>query len=106
MTDHEITLLCARAMGYPIRLSSLHGMTPYDPVQIGLGTFYDPLHDDAQAMALVKKFKIDIVSLFRHEPKGHWWTARATVSGWEKTEDSDLNRAICECVAKMMEAKP
>ena len=48
MTDLELTKLCAEAMGIEI-----------SPVRHGDGDFslYDPLHDDAQAMALVKKFE-------------------------------------------------
>ena len=99
MTDHEITQLCAQAMGYSIRLSALRGMTPYDPVQIGLGTLYDSLHDDAQCMALVKKFRLGLTT------DGTWWFVGCHENKYTPVQSSDLNRAICECVAKMQEAK-
>ena len=62
---------------------------------------YDPLHDDAQAMALVKRFKL-------------WTGYDDTDNGWKvrpwpylPNDDGpyglgfDLNRAIVECVAQM-----
>ena len=56
MTDLEMTKLCAEAMG--IKASDwdneYHGSIP--PAKPP----YDPLLDDAQAMALVKRFCLDI----------------------------------------------
>jgi len=86
MTDFEITRLCAEAM-----------FTEYCPPPM-----YDPLHDDAQAMALVKKFDISI-SRGGQATESPWW--RATIHLRRGCSDKDLNRAICECVAKMQEAK-
>ena len=59
----------------------------------------DPLHDDAQAMALVKKFRLTIGhcgSLYVVE----WWGS-GTESPEVWAENNDLNRAIVECVAKI-----
>lgn len=98
MTDLEITKLCAGAMGI-------------DALALEQGTLpYDPLHDDAQAMALVKKFQIVIerdpkrsdyfgVTLFPPRFDGRNQQTQVVRNA------PDLNRAICECVAKMQEAK-
>ena len=116
MTDFEITRLCAEAMDYqlgemiaPVRgapkqqMVFMNGRAYHEP--------YDPLHDDAQAMALVKKFHL---LLFR--PFDKWQAVPA--KWWNKApqfihdgdynplaQNDDLNRAICECVAKMQAAK-
>jgi hypothetical protein len=63
------------------------------------------MQDDAQAMALVKKFKL---SLNPPSKEGGWWNVTEV---WGKTppnetgHDPDLNRAICACVAMMMKEK-
>ena len=110
MTDLEITRLCAEAMElkqhlYPLadlykeatNISALCSSNYFDYPDEGL--FYDPINDDAQAMALVKKFKLWIEQ---------WEDGTCSVFGKRKMMDadsSDLNRAICECVAKMQAAK-
>jgi hypothetical protein len=103
MTDLEMTRLCAEAMGIT------GWLTEDDPMVTNeQGEFiepYDPLHDDAQAMALVKKFALIL------EPDGlpakewavHvWYTADIR---WGVVTNKYLNRAIVECVAKMQAAK-
>ena len=102
MTDLEITRLCAEAMG--IECTLLAGdwrITPYHNKE------YDPLHNDAQAMALAKRF--GLVMDPQHDGQDF-----ASDPGWEVSHPStgdelficpDLNRAICECVAKMQAAK-
>ena len=88
MSDLEITRLCAEAWG------DKHWATyPNDELQ---WIEFDPLHDDAQAMALVKKMRIEIAT-FRDE-----WHAGKDM---EWSYGPDLNRAICECVANMQAAK-
>lgn len=98
MTDLEITKACAEAIGESVRLS------PYGHMEIEGGIIpYDPLHDDAQAMALVKRFGLTLDPAEDIAP----FTWRVCVSkdgDWEKqvlAESADLNRAICECVAKI-----
>ena len=57
MTDLEITRLCAEAMGLGWQDDRTDG-----GITAQEGTYnykYDPLHDDAQAMALVKKMRFD-----------------------------------------------
>lgn len=63
----------------------------------------DPLHDDAQAMALVKRFNLAIrPPQFVPTCQWHVWTDSSdTGSGKNSGIAIDLNRAIVECVAKM-----
>ena len=101
MTYLEITKLCAEAMGF----GNL-AMTPFTDSQgrqrlvLENGKTYWPLHDDAQAMALVKKFGIEIHC--RTDRNG-WYVGIIESDGM--VPHVDLNRAICECVAKMQKAK-
>ena len=99
MTDLEITRLCAEAMGCAWKQTQ-------DGVFVDSFTEYDPLHDDAQAMAMVKKLNICVWGT-----ESGWWRVVGNwraMSGALQEPDAagkDLNRAICECVAKMGEAK-
>lgn len=123
MTDLEITRLCAEAMGWkylgPVGVNVPQGMRPIEvekkyPGQLwclsGSNDWWKdpegnnvcghcqsipaPLHDDAQAMALVKRFKVHI-----------GWTKDGKIAKAGFHEDADLNRAICEYVAAMQAAK-
>ena len=107
MTDLEMTRLCAEAMTLKTITIYLNGWPQV--VEKGFGsvdmiTKYDPLHDDTQAMALVKKWDLHIGKTLRtpEQPRGSWFVSRT-----DKYEvvNTDLNRAICECVAKMQQAK-
>ena len=93
MTDLEITQLCSEAIGYRPGLAE-----EYREGRRCRTWQYDPLHDNAQAMALVKKFDLNI-SACRGQPYSVWPHALG------ETVSKDLNRAICECVAKMQFAK-
>ena len=99
LTDLDITRLCARAMG--------HTWTEFDEILSipGVGTHrfqnsttgywtirYDPLTDDAQCIALVKRFRRE-------------WQMRDAIDNWSRGVGDDLNRAICLCVARMQLAK-
>ena len=107
MEDLEITRLAAEAMGIKVWESPIRGtimrhwfMSAGHP---SVQTEYNPLHDDAQAMALVKKFGMRIA-----EPSSDHWRAAIPNPqiGLDHTSDEqDLNRAICLCVAKMQKAK-
>jgi hypothetical protein len=83
MTDLEMTKLCAEAIGeYELWANA--------PEQ------YDPLHDDAQAMALVKKFQLCLTIM----EDGTWMVEHVTNKRFDSTSrDTDINRAIVECVA-------
>lgn len=93
MTDLEITKLCAEAMGYSLSWDHQGNARAYP-----LGQIYDPLHDDAQAMALKKKFRL---SDRYFQDEGMWGVPIEGGGGWSMS----LNRAICECVARMQQAK-
>lgn len=93
MTNLEITRACAEAMGLE-RLAVngaevVIGMTPNRYV-------YRPLHDDAQAMALVKRFRLEVYCEPEHDDL---WLCNER--NGEASMHADLNRAICLCVAKM-----
>jgi len=85
MTDLEITRLCAEAMGLRWKQNGEH-------IFDLLGE-YCPLHDDVKAMGLVKKFSLHC------EKVGSWWEIES-ITGFIGSH-SDLNRAICGCVARM-----
>ncbi len=98
LTDLEMTKLCADAMGFH-RSDDLREQGwfylrnfcyPNPP--------YDPLRDDVQAMALVKKIGLDIHC--RADMNG-WYVGRARLHEGLFI-NADLNRAIVECVAKMV----
>jgi len=104
MTDLEITKLCAEAIGIPfdlVRCARLKDAKDTSFVRYVNGPLYDPLHNDAQAMALVKKFGLGISK--QDWSDGRYWVV---IVGDEISADqSNLNRAICECVAKMEKSK-
>lgn len=111
MTDLEMTRLCAEAMGlkpYVKRASfigdnegiflcktEMHKFGSVDDTVDRFSVPYDPLHDDAQAMALVKRFKlyIEYCTFDRGDP---CWL----VVGDNDVTNDDLNRAICACVSR------
>ena len=104
MNDLEITKLCAEAMGLShrnlawsvaddIRDHCIEALTGH-----GKWSLYDPFHDDAQAMALVKKF---ILSISMHNDG--WTVSPQYEPSYSDNSvcNTNLNRAICLCVAKM-----
>ena len=100
MTDLEIIRLCADAMGLDVKDGSLasevHGQTYFVLVNGNEYTRqFNPLYDDAQAMALVKRFPQETYAVFRLALKGLRF----------QSDPFALNRAICECVAKMQNNK-
>jgi len=90
MTDLELTRLCAEAMGLSVELETRSGAHRW---RDEYNHTYAPLQDDAQAMALVKKFRLQI------DPHSEQWNV-ASLTGYASLTEN-LNRAICECVAKM-----
>lgn len=84
MTDLKMTQLCAEAL---LPNVWAHGE-------------WNPLHDDAQAMALMKRFMLDIDAFVGMAQLGYGDGDRFT-----SYSDESLNRAIVECVAKMQAAK-
>ena len=116
MSDTEITRLCAEAMGLDVAddAEPVHYWQGRNPASLHR---YDPLHDDAQAMALVKRFDMVIERNgggragepgMRELWAATLFVARPKVKGADTfvvRNAPDLNRAICECVAKLEEAK-
>lgn len=101
MTDIEVTRLCAEAMDYKIVKTNWYSPASGEALWIDeIQQTYRPLSDDTQAMALVKKFKLDITHAWKGDDVVY--KVRGTIAGWEvEPHPGDLNRAICECVAKM-----
>ena len=110
MTDLEITKLCAEAMGWrPAGERKDFDTVKAIPVEQFPGAphyQYAPLHDAASAMALVKKFDLCVWGTEQHNWRvmGHWREQNGALHEPDAT-GTDLNRAICECVAKMEVAK-
>jgi len=108
MTDLEITKLCAEAMGYKIVYADQKDLPLCVELERGSGVYF-PLKDDAQAMALVKKFKPLMDFIYRRGYVKVWiGEARTKEGNYQEATvlpDDDLNRAICLCVAKMQQAK-
>jgi hypothetical protein len=104
MDDLEITKLCAEAMG----LRLLHSESECVLMQSGSYYFiesgaYDPLHDDAQAMALVKRL---IITIDRdHGIPTNWCASLYRYHSVYQVFDIDLNRAICRCVCNMQKGE-
>lgn len=87
LSELEMTRLCAMAM--------------FDALEWEQRLFdYNPLTDDAQAMALAKRFYLNMWST---GPEDKRW--RVMFMDGPDAWAADLNRAICECVAKMQAAK-
>ncbi len=101
MTDLEMTRLCAEAMGLMRKMNIGEGWQLYPPDR------YGPLHDDAQAMALVKKLGMTIDPQEDAEPFT-WRVVVAYGGDWDdqiNTEGQDLNRAIVECASRVQERR-
>ena len=92
MTDLEITKLCAAAMGLAVVEQLGQWRFPNTQHEDSL---YDPLHDKAQALELVERFRLMLQPL----PSAWAVTEHKHPPVW--SEDTDLLRAICECVAKL-----
>lgn len=93
MTDLEIVKKCAEKMGaYSERAAS---MIEFDAWADAM--HYDPLHDDAQAMALVKSLRLTCMAA----PMAGWLVHGGQDEAFTSKQSTDLNRAICECVARL-----
>ena len=106
MTDAEITRACAVAMGLReilYRDGQPYAKHPESALRMAEGRkathWYDPLHNDAQMVGLVKKLFIEILVDGPVGRSEDWtWTARI---GDCITHGHDLNRAVCVCVARL-----
>jgi hypothetical protein len=112
MTDLEMTKLCAEAMGIDFgpELAATNDIQArqHEAMMKERIAAYDPLHDDAQCFALVKRFHMFIEGrwLFSDEKTRPWEVEinDGEDSAWQAA-NSDLNRAIVECVAKMQRSQ-
>lgn len=103
MDDLEMTNLCADAMGLQVYVDVYGDLCLGTEDHDGDNYHYWPLKDDAQAMALVKKFRIGIDYAGKH---GDCCGESLLIGPILYTAVADnLNRAIVECVAKMQNAK-
>lgn len=107
MSDLEITKLCAEAMGFswsePMPID--HQVFVWVSVGVGNsahGERYAPLHSDAAAMGLAKRFKL----FMNHSDadESPYWKVGPHGQGVTNCDES-LNRAICITVANMQKAK-
>lgn len=101
MDDFEITRKYAEAMEYGMENS--HGILAiYEKRADGrlVQEIYNPLKNDSQAMAIIKRFDLSIAR-GGQATDSPWWKATSSKYLRRPGIDSDLNRAICECVAKM-----
>ena len=112
MTDLEVTKLCAEAMKFSACRPYGGASHRFQIAHAGFGwELYDPLHDDAQAMALVKRLRVMLRpeysgGVYDRKLTGRWIAATNTAGLNDYQEvNADLNRAICECVAKMQAAR-
>ncbi len=107
MTDLAMTKRCAQAMDVPVgKVPNVNGNLTYQAQHAPIYLEYDPLHDDAQAMALVKKLRLSVGPNAEHPDR--WWTAWTNEAPFEEYQCADaveLNRAIVECVARIQAAK-
>lgn len=106
MTDLEMTRLCAEAMGYveDVEASPLFLGIAIRDDELGDWYQYDPLHDDAQAMALVKKMNAFGFGFAANDSYEYRWFCMSSQGDVYESVSADLNRAIVECVAKMHKA--
>jgi hypothetical protein len=103
MNDLAMTIACAEAMG--IKHLGETGEAPGQGRLIlpGLfGGYYAPLYDDAQAMAMVRRFKLCLHWNSLKDIGKEWWAVNPWGNHFDIANNADLNRAICECVAKMI----
>ena len=105
MTDAEITKRCAKAMGIKLCADCLKTGRIVPEHQFIAGHDYEPLKNDAQAMELVKRFHLSIQPpQYVKPPRWHVWNDKEGSGKGKHTGIAnvmELNRAICECVAKM-----
>ena len=99
MTDLELIEACAKALGFQVKVAGPTAVVDEQWIEVYDGSrnrYYDPLTEDAQAMALVKRFGLHITrgpTLWVVDHPGY-------ISGNE-----NLNRAIVECVARLTAQK-
>lgn len=108
MTDLELTKLCAGAMGFKLPRAG-NDWWSGEFIDGGREVIYDPLHNDDQALKLVKNRALGIwIHRLTHRNPPEWYVSNGEKEVFGPTfevTNIDLNRAICECMAKMQLAK-
>ena len=113
-SDIEMVRRCAEAMGIHLveqtdaRLPAWAYKKWPDPDENGGIYDYNPLTDDAQAMALVKKLKLHLLWISEEDAArtdhakhlGNLWSVNMG-----QARNADLNRAIVECVSNLHSEK-
>jgi hypothetical protein len=105
LTDLEMTKLCAEAIDLALCKQHSQDWPRYFDGSIGdygADVRYEPLHDDAQAMALVKKFNLGLGRVWQGDKPAGW---SVFLHGEQEINWTDLNGAIVQCVARMQAAK-
>ena len=114
MTDLEIMKLCAEALSKKTKmLPSMHGNFDVLCIEVegkkDTWYSYNPLYDDAQAMALDSVLIDETHSISFHQA---WFCRHEYPSGLltfefhaDMTQPENRRRARCECVAKMQLSK-
>lgn len=103
MDDLEMVRRCAEAMGMPYQVANNGSFVARmdSPTHTYNGT-YNPLTDDAQAMALVKRLKL-MITLPDSDTDKHddTWFVYPDGDNDIFGQSADLNRAIVTAVANM-----
>lgn len=98
--NFEMTKLCAEAMGIALKTRDGARNTTcgeHDLLETLQCVAYDPLNDDKQAMALIKRFR----PIIDRDEIDFYVTLRPEWQG----QDVSLNRAVVEAVAEMQRGK-
>lgn len=101
MTEYQMMLLCAEAMGWRTHAVSSKIFYCPDEQDSVPKSVWNPLKDDFQAMALVKKLGLNFTAPTTDDKQWYVWTYRKG----EIVEDADLNLAIVKCVAHMQSTR-
>ena len=104
MDDLEIVKLCADEMGIDVTLQNYRGtIQRYYFMDGRVQMEYNPLFIDEQCFALIKRFGLDIEA--PSEMTGTQWEVykqeHITGKPIGTSTSTDLNRAICLCVAQL-----
>ena len=99
MTDEEILKRLAEIEGYKLSEYGFRYSTAFNAIisyQDDDFSPWNPLHDDAQCLALVKKYAIDLT----FSPSSNFRTCRwkATMFPISEVSDESLNRAVCMAI--------
>lgn len=99
MNDMEMTRRVAVKLDLP-NISAFAGSVTYLNANSGWPRVYDPLHNDSQALALVKRFHMSVTC---HQDDIGGYDYCATCGPHQAFVAHDLNRAIVQCAVKLFE---